>query len=198
MSDKLNLGAKTPTVKEQGNAASLKNNPPAVVNGVSDSLVAQTEIERGEKDEATQALETELENQAAAKSIVLDAKGTQYTSHPIENYRIGRFRFTKGLLRLDGKDAEEFDKLLAAQPPQDQARVRKLDVAAAEAIVRERLANQRPGATKSFDSSIGERAEKKVGTGALGDGVEGFANTAQTDMNRPVDPETGEPLKAGE
>jgi len=92
-----------------------------------------------------------------------------YTSHPIENFMVGPYKFEKGLLRLEGDEVDAFDKLHASMPPVEQRRVRKLDVAAAEEFVRQRLEAQSPGATQAFDSSIGERAKPVVGTGKLED-----------------------------
>lgn len=93
-----------------------------------------------------------------------------YTSHPAENYRVGPYRFTKGLLVLTGEEEiERFDALLQSLPPADKRRVRKLDVAAAEEFVRKRLENATPAATQAFDSSIGERAVPQFGTGKLED-----------------------------
>jgi hypothetical protein len=95
-----------------------------------------------------------------------------YTSHPVENFRLGRYRFNKGLLTLTGDEVEAFDKLLESLPPADKRRVRKLDVAAAEEFVRQRLAEMMPAATQAFDSSIGERSKPVIGTGKLEDSNE--------------------------
>lgn len=103
------------------------------------------------------------EPEAATPEVV------SYTSHPIENLSIGQFRFEKGLLTLSGDDVEVFDKLLATLPPQEASRVKKLDVNAAEDLVRKLLENQRAAATQVNDSSIGERATPVVGTGKLED-----------------------------
>jgi len=92
-----------------------------------------------------------------------------YTSHPVENFRIGRFVFEKGLLNLSGDDVAAFEALHESLPPMEKNRIRKLDVAAAEAFVRDLLENAKPAATQAFDSSIGERAKPVVGTGKLED-----------------------------
>jgi hypothetical protein len=92
-----------------------------------------------------------------------------YTSHPIENFAVGNYKFEKGLLTLAADDAEAFDKLLATLPPQEANRVKKLDVQAAELLVKQLLENQRAAATQVTDSSTGERATPVVGTGKLED-----------------------------
>lgn len=185
----LGRGKPQPTVREQGNAESLRNDPPAVITGTSQSLIDEVENRRADEKEKSDAakLQEQLAIQDHANAISLDQKGTQYTSHPISNFRVGRFRFDKGLLRLDSDDASEFEALLKTLPPTESSRVRKLDVEAAERIVRQRMASA-PGATKSIDSSIGERPDlsASVGTGRLGDESEAFTNRAQQDMNVPV------------
>lgn len=123
----------------------------------------------------------------ANETVVESDNRVRFTSHPIENFRVGRFRFTRGQLALSPEDAAEFEKLLESLPTVERTRVRKIDLAAAERISQEFLATQ-ARTTKQIDSSTGERAKPVVGTGKLGDdSVEAFATQAQMDMNRPVD-----------
>lgn len=92
-----------------------------------------------------------------------------YTSHPIARYRLGGFKFENGLLKLGTEDeVAKFEALLEALPPSEQIRVKKVDLAAAEAIVRERLATQ-GRTTQQVDSTVGERAGNapKIGKGDL-------------------------------
>lgn len=184
----------TKPIIEQGNRKSLLKDPPAQVTGASASLLVDPEVGEPDDDATGLArLNAAVNTQNLANSGVIAAEGnegTMYSSHPIANFRIGRFKFEKGLLRLDDKDAADFEKILESLPVTERSRVRKLDVAAAEKIVTDRLEeSRRYGATQSIDSTIGERADPnaaRVGTGRLGDDSEAFANTAQTDMNRPV------------
>lgn len=110
-----------------------------------------------------------LKTPAAKAEETLTPGPVSYSSHPIENLSIGAYRFEKGLLTLTGDEIEVFDNLLATLPPQEANRVKKLDVAAAEDLVRKMLENQRAAATQVTDSSTGERATPVVGTGKLED-----------------------------
>lgn len=98
-----------------------------------------------------------------------EVKTARYSSHPIENYSVGNYVFEKGLLTLTGDEIAVFDKLLETLPPQESNRIKKLDVEAADRIVREMLANQKAAATQVNDSSIGERATPVIGKGKLED-----------------------------
>jgi hypothetical protein len=101
--------------------------------------------------------------------VEVEQPKARYTSHPITNFRVGRFKFDKGQLALDNADeVAEFEKLLDSLPPVEKMKVRKIDIAAAERISAEYRAAQ-GGPTKNTDSSTGERATPKVGTGKLGD-----------------------------
>lgn len=181
-----------PTLKQQGNGASLlSTQEKPIVQGASSTY--DKEIDTNERDEESPAsvLAASVAAQDAANSGLVNEsnEGNLYSSHPIANYRVGRFRFERGLLRLNDEDNSDFEKILEKLPATERARVKKLDLAKAEQIVKERLA-EGARATKQFDSSTGERAADpmgaRIGTGALGDESEAFANTAQTDMNRPV------------
>jgi hypothetical protein len=88
---------------------------------------------------------TQQEPDAAADALV---GKTSYTCHPMTNYSLGRFTFEKGTLALDEDDAAEFDKLHASQPPHLRHNVRKVDVAAAEARLKEILAESGQGADR--------------------------------------------------
>lgn len=94
----------------------------------------------------------------------------QYTSHPIKKYRVGRFEFEDALLTLrNAEDEAEFLKIIDDPkfPERERHMIRKLDVSAAERISRE-YRKASGGATKQFDSTVGERGEKaKVGVGDL-------------------------------
>lgn len=178
----------TRPVAEQGNKASLRNDPPALVAGQSASL-NQEVVNEVDEDSPVNLVNDALRIQQASNSGVIGTEageGTMFSSHPIANFQVGRFKFEKGLLRLDADDAAAFEKLMATLPPVEQSKIQKLDVEAAVAIVKQRIAEAQPGATQQFDSSIGERAKQMVGTGKLGDESEAFTNQGQQDMNAPV------------
>lgn len=152
-------------LREQGGRRSLMNHPPKAVQGSSKSI-----IDSG------------------------DEPAVRYSSHPIANFRLGRFRFDRGLLNLDSQDASEFEDLLEQLPVTERRRITKLDVRAAERFLEERAANRRAGATQQFDSSIGERAgATPVGTEDLG-----HASRSQMDANQVVDVNTNAPPPAEE
>ncbi len=67
----------------------------------------------------------------------------RYSSHPILNFRFGRYQFTNGLLELSKSDAELFDVQMAGASIRDQQLVKKLDVAAAEALAKDFLKGNR-------------------------------------------------------
>jgi hypothetical protein len=112
-----------------------------------------------------------LEDEKRARESVAD-DATRYSSHPIMNYKVGRFQFEDGLLTLkDDEDVKEFEKLLDNPkfPRSERARIKKLDLSAAEAQSRAVRANQ-PKASKSIGSESGDRDPgKQVGKGTLGD-----------------------------
>lgn len=92
-----------------------------------------------------------------------------YSSHPIKRFGVGKFKFQNGILKLfSEEEVKEFENSLDGMPSSERHRIKKVDLAAAEAIVRERLAQQ-GGATKQTDSTIGERTTNapKIGTGDL-------------------------------
>lgn len=66
----------------------------------------------------------------------VDSNVTIYSSSPSENYRVGRFQFEKGILRLDAEDAAEFDKIVEGLPPLEQNGIRKIDREAGEKVAR--------------------------------------------------------------
>lgn len=96
-----------------------------------------------------------------------------YSSHPISNYSLGRFKFDKTVLTLDNEqDISEFEKLYESLPPAEKNRIKKIDVDAAERFVQGVLA-QMPKPTQTIDSSLGGEATRSVGTGNLLDQVNG-------------------------
>lgn len=93
-----------------------------------------------------------------------------YSSHPIANYRVGRFQFENTVLdfnapKYDADDESEFKDILAKMPPIEQNRVKLLDVGLAEEQVRRVLASKAL-VTQTTDSSHG-RDPRDVGTGSV-------------------------------
>lgn len=112
----------------------------------------------------------EVKEEVAAPTVSDEDREYNFTSHPIMNFAIGGFKFENGLHTVKGKHARDrFVKFLSTLPPSERARIKELDVDAAEAIAREFIAKN-GGATKTIDSSIGERAQNnQVGQGKLED-----------------------------
>jgi hypothetical protein len=113
-------------------------------------------------------VESEVEQVQETQEVQGDEPAARWSSHPIARYTIGDYRFENGLLVLQTtEEADAFQKVYESLPVFEQSRLTKIDVSAAEAIVRERLANG-GGATKVIDSSVGDRAPNgAVGTGDL-------------------------------
>lgn len=123
-----------------------------------------------------------------------------YTSHPIHRFRAGRFRFENATLKLyTEQDVNEFESSLAGMPLSERNRIKRVDLAAAERIVRERIASQ-GGATKVTDSSAGERAGNvpQVGIGDLLKQAEPeSAQTEQPESEAPEEKPVAKSLLAG-
>lgn len=74
----------------------------------------------------------------------------QFSSHPIAKFRIGRFQFDRGLLRLSGDDLTAFRALMEKASPRDQALVTEIDPRAADTVARSFLESRR---TRGVDTS---------------------------------------------
>ena len=85
-----------------------------------------------------------------------DSDFVQYTSHPVSAFRIGRFQFRNGVLRLPPEEAKELDKLLEGATLRTQQVVRKVDVAAGEKVARDFL--QLNGGTRKRDVDTSDNA----------------------------------------
>jgi len=97
-----------------------------------------------------------------------DQASVTYTSHPIQRFRMGKFRFEKGMLVLtDSAEIAEFEACLEALPQTERIRIKKIDLAAAEKISEE-IRKTVGGATQQTDSTIGDKpTAPKQGTGDL-------------------------------
>lgn len=106
----------------------------------------------------------------APKQPTADDGAVRFSSHPIQKFKVGRFRFDNGLLTLTKlEDIADFRKTLGQLPPAERIRIKELDVSAAEAQVRAAIANS-PKASKNIGSDTGDRDPgKQVGKGVLGE-----------------------------
>lgn len=74
----------------------------------------------------------------------------QFSSHPIAKFRIGRFQFDRGILRLSGDDLADFRKLMEKASPRDQALVTEINPEAANTVAKSFLESRR---TRGVDTS---------------------------------------------
>lgn len=155
--------------------AAVAADPPTPASERKDTLETQDKL----KEHNTMVTEstadaTQLEAQLAATNVAAgetaDDGVVRYSSHPILNYGIGRFKFDNGLLALrEKKDIDEFEKTLEQLPISERTRIKKLDLSAAEAQIRA-VRDANPGASKAIGSESGDRDPgKKIGSGTLGD-----------------------------
>lgn len=164
---------------------------PTVI-GASDPTGAARQ--RLDSDEVDNSVNDSVGDELAAQRAVdragvatADSDETIYTSSPADNFRLGRFKFENGVLRLKGEDLDDFEKLLndPRLPRSDRSMIRKIDMSRVDAIV-----EARRQATTQFDSSLGREALERlhresptVGTVPLG-----FEARPQQDHNVPVQP----------
>lgn len=142
------------------------------------------DIEKGLDEGAAQAA---VDRAGVAGSEGAVEGQTIYSSHPIPNFALGRFKFDNGVLKLDGEDLEEFEKLLNDKrlPAADRALIRKLDIGRVDAIVEARRAVQ-----GGFDSSVGRAALERLHQDMPTVGTQDIshAKLPQMDNNAPVMP----------
>ena len=130
----------------------------------------KTVEENAEFESPKTAAEQADEFQSSVDAILGGESITRWSSHPIMRFTIGDYQFENGLLVLKTPaEAEDFQAMYDTLPISEKTRMRKLDLAAAEAIARQHIANQ-GGATQGIDSSTGERQNPDlVGKGTLGE-----------------------------
>jgi len=109
----------------------------------------------------------------------------QYTSHPIRNWKIGKFKFVDSLLTLEDEESEkEFLEIIDSKnfPKRDRHGIKKLDFAAAE-LISKQVQESKPKVTQVIDSSVGARAgdAPKIGLGDLLKRVTPAAGTGAVD-----------------
>lgn len=88
-----------------------------------------------------EAIQQELAAQDAsvfvADSEESKPQGKIYTSHPIPNYRLGKFKFTNGSLVLETQEEiDSFEKTLEGLPLIEKLKVREINVARAVEIAK--------------------------------------------------------------
>lgn len=156
----LNLGGadKNPATPPSGPAETKPEAPKPTESQTDANAVIETPKTTSEIADAVADLDTTLRETVAAR----------WTSHPIQRYTVGDYHFEHGLLVLKTQEeADKFQELHDSLPIYEQTRIKKIDLDAAEAMVRERLSTG-GGATKGIDSSTGDRApNKQVGEGTL-------------------------------
>jgi len=178
----LNLGGpdKNPATPPSGPAETAKpaetpaeGDAPEVTAGKAKDESANAEATDKQKDaggvaEAPKTNSEISDAVAEADATLREDVAARWTSHPIQRYTVGDYHFVDGLLVLrTQEEADAFQAVYDGLPIYEQTRIQKIDVSAAEAMVRERLAAG-GGATKGIDSSTGDRApNKQVGTGSL-------------------------------
>lgn len=85
-----------------------------------------------------------------------------YSSHPIARFKMGRFQFERGVLKLNAEDSAEFDEQLAAQPAMIRNRIKKSTQADADRIARSFLQSRKTQGIDTTANSVGS------GTGEAG------------------------------
>lgn len=122
-----------------------------------DVLTQESEIDAIEKGAAAQSAQS-AGRQAGIDSLVAadlaeldpDDDSVRYTSHPISNFRFGKYQFEKGILTLKPDEAAAFEELLSKASDRTKGRVRKIDPGKAAAIGRSFLESRR---TRGVDTS---------------------------------------------
>lgn len=109
-----------------------------------------------EVDPIAEGVKTVLaENAAANAGGVHESDEAIFSSHPIQNFHLGRFVFENTLLRLSGKDVGEFKELLEKLPLYERNNIREISLAAVDSIVAGRSAAAQQG---TADSAAGRSA----------------------------------------
>ncbi len=103
----------------------------------------------GSKDSTavkTKEVKEVKEDETAEESVeVVEVVGeipvlARYTSHPIQNFCVGEFRFEHGLLEFTNQDTlDRFEALRETMSPREQNAVRVIDVAKAAEVAEEFL-----------------------------------------------------------
>ena len=146
-----------------------------VEGDTADVAAAELDDERADAEQPTDEPADEQKDADGIPDVIIEQSeapaaepAARWSSHPIARYAVGDYHFVNGLLVLHTKEeAENFQKVYDSLPVYEQCRMTKIDLSAAEALVRERLAIG-GGATKVMDSSVGDRAPHgAVGTGDL-------------------------------
>lgn len=162
----LNLGGpdKNPATPPSGPAETAKPAETPAEGDAPEVAAAKANAEAKQQTDSDGIADAVAEADASLREDV----AARWTSHPIQRYSVGDYHFENGLLVLRTQgEAEAFQAMYDELPIYEQTRIHKIDVSAAEAMVRERLATG-GGATKGIDSSTGDRApNKQVGTGSL-------------------------------
>lgn len=93
-------------------------------------------------DALTESLDAELESLDAS---LIDDSNVLFSSHPVTRLQLGPYNFENAQLSLPREDVGDFEALLEDQPAYIRNMVRKIDVDAANEIIRGRIASMRAG-----------------------------------------------------
>lgn len=88
---------------------------------------------------------------------------TVFSSHPTDRFKLGRFQFEKGTLRLDDADADEFRELLDKQPGFIKSQVRELSVDAANKLAEKFQSGRKVTGVDTTRNSIAAPQPQKDG-----------------------------------
>ena len=124
----------------------------------------------------------------AAKQGIGESDESVYSSHPIQSLQLGPYKFVKGVLKLSGNEARDFESFIETLPAVDRAGIRKVDLGIAEQMAKDHAILG--GATKQFDSSVGRDALERLHqlTPTVGRQDISHASLPQMDHNIPVVP----------
>lgn len=135
-------------------------------NSSGGAAAGETAVVEGEDLAGNEKL-VEVNESMPVKNVI-----ATYSSSPITNFSVGRFVFKDGVLSFSDDEADdhaEFESIINDKnfPPQEKAKIVKIDIGAAERLVAE-LRSKQGGATQATDSTVGERVSKPKSVGNLG------------------------------
>lgn len=135
-------------------------------NNSGGAAAGETVVVEGEDLAGNEKL-VEVNESTPVKNVI-----ATYSSSPITNFSVGRFVFKDGVLSFSDDEADdhaEFESIINDKnfPPQEKAKIVKIDIGAAERLVAE-LRSKQGGATQATDSTVGERVSKPKSVGNLG------------------------------
>lgn len=151
---------------------------------IDEQAAALTATNQADAKQPISAAQILAESQAATQGGTMDAEAV-FSSHPIQNFSLGRFQFENTLLRLhSAEDVAEFRKLRDKLPIYEQNVVKEIRSDVVDEIVEQRIASMRANVTQNFDSSVGRAAMERLRSQVPAVGTESVEN-----LNRDSKPE---------